>query len=167
MTSHYRASPVQVKREDAFDASLVCQTRPMLVLVGGEDTYWSEDAGARMKALRVARAWTQPELASAAQCDAQYLSKIERGEKQPSRKLLQRLARALDVSVGALVGLPHDDIAEPRPLGASASGHRRRSRAPRGAVARGAKAGRRGRRGMPVEARGLRKALRHRGRARG
>ena len=57
--------------------------------------------GARLRALRTARGWTQAQLAGRAGCSTDYLGQIERGWA-PHVKVIYALARALGVSVLAL-----------------------------------------------------------------
>ena len=67
--------------------------------------------GRRLKALRIEREMTQEDLADAADVSTVFISSIERGKYAPSFDSLEKLARALDVSVKDLfefsdVGVP-------------------------------------------------------------
>lgn len=57
--------------------------------------------GERLRSLRLQRGFTQRALARrvAGGVDLSYISRIERGEQLPSLKVLQKLGRALDVSL--------------------------------------------------------------------
>jgi len=58
------------------------------------------------KMLRRARIWrklTQAQLAAKVGVHEMTISKLERGDRQPSLALLRRLARALKVKVGQLL----------------------------------------------------------------
>lgn len=55
--------------------------------------------GARLKAIRLRRSWSQQRLAVEAGTHADSIVKLERGERQPSFELAWRLAKALRVSV--------------------------------------------------------------------
>ena len=55
--------------------------------------------GARIKSLRQDRGFSQEELASRASLHATYLSDLERGQQTPTLDLLNRLARALGVTL--------------------------------------------------------------------
>lgn len=62
------------------------------------------DAGeSPIAAFRKHRKMTQAALAKTAGSSAQYISQIERGQRHPGRKLLHRLAGALDVEPGDLL----------------------------------------------------------------
>jgi ribosome-binding protein aMBF1 (putative translation factor) len=55
-----------------------------------------------LKALREHRGLTQAGLAKASATSAVYISQIERGERRAGRKLLAKLAKALQVEAGLL-----------------------------------------------------------------
>lgn len=59
--------------------------------------------GRTLKKLRVARGFSQEELAFRAEVHRTYVSQLERGVKSPSLKTIARLARALGLSPSALV----------------------------------------------------------------
>jgi transcriptional regulator with XRE-family HTH domain len=56
----------------------------------------------RVKELRLSKRWTQEECAEAAQVATAYLSGLERGVRNPTVKVLARLADAFGVSIKAL-----------------------------------------------------------------
>jgi transcriptional regulator with XRE-family HTH domain len=58
--------------------------------------------GARMRAARQRRGWTQAVLAEAAEVGANYVPRLERGELTPSVEAAWRLARTLGVTVDSL-----------------------------------------------------------------
>lgn len=62
--------------------------------------------GERLRSFRLREGFTQLELARrvAGGVDLSYIGRIERGEQLPSLKVLQKLARALGVSVGEFFG---------------------------------------------------------------
>lgn len=60
--------------------------------------------GARIRSARLAKGWSQEDLAGVANLDRSYVGSLERGERNPSLATLLRIARALDVSVASLVG---------------------------------------------------------------
>jgi transcriptional regulator with XRE-family HTH domain len=64
--------------------------------------------GRRLKALRIEREMTQEDLANAADVSTVFVSSIERGKYAPSFDNLEKLARALDVSVKDLFDF--DDV---------------------------------------------------------
>lgn len=55
--------------------------------------------GARVRALRTARGWSQERLAAEAKLDRTYIGGIERGERNPSLLNINRVAKALNVRV--------------------------------------------------------------------
>jgi transcriptional regulator with XRE-family HTH domain len=59
--------------------------------------------GLNLQALRRARGLSQEELAHRADMHQTYLSGIERGRRNPSVRVLDRIARALEVDVEELV----------------------------------------------------------------
>lgn len=68
-----------------------------------------------LKALRKNRGMTQKALAEASQTDVVQISRIERGDSNPSLETLKRLARALGCTTDALVfeadeRAPSDDL---------------------------------------------------------
>ncbi len=58
--------------------------------------------GARIRRLRVARGWTQEQLAERAGVHYKYLGDVERGMRNPALFNIARIARALGVPVAAL-----------------------------------------------------------------
>ncbi len=62
--------------------------------------------GERLRSFRLQQGLTQRELAQrvAGGVDLSYIGRIERGEQLPSLKVLQKLGRALGVSVGEFFG---------------------------------------------------------------
>ena len=65
--------------------------------------------GARLRQLRRARGMTVEELARAVDVDKAHVSRIENNRKTPSIATLAQLARALDVSIGHLLGETLDE----------------------------------------------------------
>ena len=59
--------------------------------------------GARVRALREARDWSQEELADRAGLHRTYVSSVERGVRNPTVTVMARLASALGVSLAGLV----------------------------------------------------------------
>ena len=57
----------------------------------------------RIQELRGARGWSQVELAGKAGISRPYLARLETGRQDPRISVLAKIARALHVSVGALV----------------------------------------------------------------
>lgn len=55
--------------------------------------------GRRVREFRQARGWSQERLAEQAEMDRSYIAGIELGGRNPSLKALERLARALKISV--------------------------------------------------------------------
>lgn len=59
--------------------------------------------GARVRACRLERGWSQEELANASGLDRSYVGGVERGERNVSLINIARIARALGVTVQYLV----------------------------------------------------------------
>lgn len=62
-----------------------------------------------MRSLRVARGWSQEELAHACELDRTYVSAVERSRWNVSLSNIERFAVALDVQPWALLKLPATD----------------------------------------------------------
>ncbi len=58
--------------------------------------------GRNIKAIREARGWSQEELADQAELHRTYVSGVERGIRNPTVTVLDRLGKALKVSIGKL-----------------------------------------------------------------
>lgn len=65
---------------------------------------WRAIVGRNIRRLREARRMTQEQLAFEAQIDLTYVGGIERGRRNPSLMVMVRIADALDVPVGDLLG---------------------------------------------------------------
>ena len=59
--------------------------------------------GLNLKRLRQARGWSQEEFADLAGMHRTYVSAIERGVQNPTITVVEKLALALETTVGALV----------------------------------------------------------------
>ena len=59
--------------------------------------------GTNVKAARDARGWSQEELADRAELHRTYISGVERGVRNPTITVLERLATALQVAPGRLL----------------------------------------------------------------
>lgn len=71
----------------------------------GSDQAGQEEAGklgARIRHLRIARGWTQEQLAEHAGVHYKYLGDIERGVRNPALFNIVRISRALGVPLAAL-----------------------------------------------------------------
>ncbi|CAH2780611.1 MAG: Transcriptional regulator, Xre family [uncultured Paraburkholderia sp.] len=67
--------------------------------------------GAAVRALREAQAWSQEQLAEHAGLNRSYVGEIERGTAIASIVTVDKLARALDVPISALLsGLPAESL---------------------------------------------------------
>jgi transcriptional regulator with XRE-family HTH domain len=62
------------------------------------------EIGKRIRRLREDKGWSQEQLAIEADVDNSHLSKLERGEGNPTVKLVYRIAAALDVEVSDVLG---------------------------------------------------------------
>ena len=61
-----------------------------------------KEFGKRIRALRLAKRYSQEELAFKAKLDRTYVGGIERGERNPALKNIARLAEVLDVPISEL-----------------------------------------------------------------
>ena len=59
--------------------------------------------GANLKRLRIAKGWSQEQFAFEAGIHRTYISDLERGARNPTISVVQRLADCLGVGVGTLV----------------------------------------------------------------
>jgi transcriptional regulator with XRE-family HTH domain len=59
--------------------------------------------GARVRELRKLRGWTQEELEGRTSLTVSYISRVETGDQNPSILTLRTLARALGMSIAALL----------------------------------------------------------------
>jgi transcriptional regulator with XRE-family HTH domain len=81
------------------------------------------DLGSHIRRLRLARGWSQEELAHRAGIDRSYMSGIERGVRNATVLSLHRVARALGVELADVLG-----PGPPRAEGARTGGGRGRKR---------------------------------------
>jgi transcriptional regulator with XRE-family HTH domain len=80
----------------------------------GRDAALDEFA-ARIRKLRAERGWPLTDLAAATGMSTAYLSRLERGDRQPSLAVMLSLARALGTTVGALADFePRSGVFERR-----------------------------------------------------
>jgi transcriptional regulator with XRE-family HTH domain len=59
--------------------------------------------GLNIKQARSAKGWSQEELADRAQLHRTYVSSLERGQRNPTASVLERLGSALGVTPGSLL----------------------------------------------------------------
>jgi transcriptional regulator with XRE-family HTH domain len=59
--------------------------------------------GKRLRALREERGWSQEEFADRAGLHRTYVSAVERGVRNPTLSVLERLAKALGISITAML----------------------------------------------------------------
>ena len=62
----------------------------------------NKQLGMRIKYLRSLRKWSQEDLALEAEVNKNYLSDLERGERNPTVKVLEKIAKALGISISDL-----------------------------------------------------------------
>ena len=77
-----------------------------------DDTTLAGQIGERARALRLARRWTLQQVSDRSGLTLSRLGRIELGQRELSAAGLVRLAAALDVNVGALLGesVPGDPV---------------------------------------------------------
>ncbi len=71
-----------------------------------EQAAFAERVGGSIRAARHVRGWTQVELAEQASLSSNYVARLERGELGPSLWVAHRIARALGVTLDALLASP-------------------------------------------------------------
>jgi len=59
--------------------------------------------GKRVRTARLALGMSQEELAHEAESNRTYISDVERGTRNPSIEVVERIARALGVTIGSLL----------------------------------------------------------------
>jgi len=59
--------------------------------------------GKRVRKARKAKGFSQEELAHEAESNRTYISDVERGTRNPSIEVVERIALALDVTIGSLL----------------------------------------------------------------
>lgn len=65
--------------------------------------------GRRLRGLRKGRGWTQQELGERAELSFKYLGAIERGEENPSLRVIGKLAVALQVEPRDMLEVEHEE----------------------------------------------------------
>ena len=65
--------------------------------------------GQSVRAIRVASGLTQEELADRAGLDRSYIGGVERGERNPSLSVIEKIAEGLDVTLAELFSYPAKD----------------------------------------------------------
>lgn len=68
----------------------------------GKETTIQQQFGKQVRMLRLAKSYSQEELAFRAKIHRTYLSGIERGERNPSLKNIAAMAEALETSLAEL-----------------------------------------------------------------
>ena len=61
--------------------------------------------GMRIRYLRMQKKWSQEDLALEAGVNKNYLSDLERGERNPTVKILEKIAKAFGISLEELFSL--------------------------------------------------------------
>lgn len=62
--------------------------------------------GLRVRELRIGRGWSQEVFAHRAKLDRTYVSSIERGRRNPTLDIIQRIADTLEVPTADLLAVP-------------------------------------------------------------
>ena len=62
----------------------------------------NKQLGMRIKYLRSLKKWSQEDLALEADVNKDYISDLERGERNPTVKVLEKIARAFNISLSEL-----------------------------------------------------------------
>ena len=75
----------------------------LILIVGIMEDETLIQLGNRIRKIRLEKKLTQAELAERCSCNRNYISMLERGERNPSYKSLVMIARGLNVKVQMLV----------------------------------------------------------------
>lgn len=75
----------------------------LILIVGIMEDETLIQLGNRIRKIRLEKKLTQAELAERCSCNRNYISMLERGERNPSYKSLVMIARGLEVKVQMLV----------------------------------------------------------------
>ena len=75
----------------------------LILIVGIMEDETLIQLGNRIRKIRLEKKLTQAELAERCSCNRNYISMLERGERNPSYKSLVMIARGLEVTVQLLV----------------------------------------------------------------
>ena len=62
----------------------------------------NKQLGMRIKYLRSLKKWSQEDLALEADVNKNYISDLERGQRNPTVKILEKIAKALNISLSEL-----------------------------------------------------------------
>lgn len=62
-----------------------------------------EELGQKIRKIRLAKGWTQEVLSFEAEVNKNYISDLERGARNPTLKILIKIADALDVDIVELL----------------------------------------------------------------
>ena len=62
----------------------------------------NKQLGMRIKYLRSLKKWSQEDLALEADVNKNYISDLERGERNPTVKVLEKIAKAFDITLSEL-----------------------------------------------------------------
>lgn len=62
----------------------------------------NKQLGMRIKYLRSLKHWSQEDLALEADINKNYLSDLERGQRNPTVKILEKIAKAFNISLSEL-----------------------------------------------------------------
>lgn len=83
----------------------------MILIVGIMNDPILVELGLKIRAIRLHKKLTQAELASKCECNRNYISMLERGERNPSYKSLVMIAKGLEVSLCTILNNQQNDSA--------------------------------------------------------
>lgn len=75
----------------------------MILIVGIMEDKLLIDLGKRIREIRLQKQMTQKQLAEKCDCNRNYISMLERGERNPSYKSLVMIANGLEVELYELI----------------------------------------------------------------
>lgn len=83
----------------------------MILIVGIMNDPILVELGLKIRAIRLQKKLTQAELANECECNRNYISMLERGERNPSYKSLVMIAKGLKVSLCTILNNQQYDSA--------------------------------------------------------
>jgi ribosome-binding protein aMBF1 (putative translation factor) len=110
-----KARLATLKRRAAEEARREAHKRRVIAGLEGASAAFNLMVGETIRRLRQGRGWTQVQLAEQARLSSNYVARLERGELGPSLFVANKLCKACDVNLDALVSHASKGRASPAP----------------------------------------------------